>query len=395
MTPSVLQDLQPLAAWLRDIRQDLHRHPELAFQERRTADIVSRLLREWGYEVTSGVGGTGVVGTLKAGAGTKRVALRADMDALPMQENTGLPYASQHAGVMHACGHDGHTAMLLGAARYLAATRRFDGTLHLYFQPAEEAGHDSGAARMIADGLFSRFPCDAVFGLHNHPGEPVGKFLFRKGAFMSASDKIVITVHGRGGHAARPHLAVDPIVAASSIVLALQTAVSRNMDPIQTGIVTVGAFHGGIANNVIPDSARMELSVRAFDAATQELLRERVRAIARSQAESYGARADVEILQGYPVLINTDPETEFAADVARELFGATNVDADYRPVTASEDFAYMLQERPGCFLRLGNGAGAGSFPVHHSQYDFNDNNLVLGAAYWSRLVERFLTAAPE
>jgi len=394
MTHPTLRALQQHAQTLRDIRQDLHRHPELAYAELRTADIVARRLRNWGFEVTTGIGGTGVVGTLRVGSGTRAMAIRADMDALPMTEHTGLPYASVHAGCMHACGHDGHTATLLGAALHLGATRRFDGTLHLYFQPAEETGHDSGAQRMIADGLFTRFPCDAVFGLHNHPGEATGRFLFRKGAFMSASDKIIIQVHGRGGHAARPHLAADPVVAAAGIVLALQTAVSRNVDPLRTGIVTVGVIQGGIANNVIPESVRLELSVRAFDAATQDLLRERIRAIAIAQAESYGVRADVDILEGYPVLVNSEDETAFAADVAREMFGADQIAEDYPPVTASEDFAYMLQQRPGCFLRLGNGVGPESYPVHHGKYDFNDDNLVLGAAYWARLVERYLSTTP-
>ncbi|ALM86004.1 M20 aminoacylase family protein [Bordetella sp. N] len=394
MTHPTLVELQQHAQTLRAIRQDLHQHPELAYEEKRTADIVARKLKEWGFEVTTGVGGTGVVGTLKAGNGERAMAIRADMDALPMTEQTGLPYSSVHAGTMHACGHDGHTATLLGAALYLGTTRRFDGTLHLYFQPAEETGHDSGAQRMIADGLFTRFPCDAVFGLHNHPGEPAGRFLFRTGAFMSASDKIIIEVHGRGGHAARPHLAADPVVAASSIVLALQTAVSRNVDPLRTGIVTVGVIKGGVANNVIPESVRLELSVRSFDPATQQLLRERIQAIAISQAESYGTRAEVTILEGYPVLINTDAETAFATEVARELFGEDCLVADYPPVTASEDFAYMLQQRPGCFLRLGNGTGPASYPVHHGKYDFNDDNLVLGASFWSRLVERYLSTGP-
>jgi hippurate hydrolase len=283
------QDLPEITA----IRHQIHRHPELAFEETATADLVACKLREWGFEVATGVGTTGVVGTLKAGRGSRRIGLRADMDALAIEERTGLPYASVVPGKMHACGHDGHTSILLGAAKYLARTRRFSGTLHLYFQPAEERGHDSGAERMLADGLFERFPCDAVFGLHNHPGVQVGTVMVRKGASQPATDKVAIRVIGKGGHVARPHLTVDPCVAAASIVMALQTIVSRNVDATQTAVLSVCTLQSGGFYGVIPDEARIELSVRCFDPGVRALLRERIEATVYGQAQSYGARAEM------------------------------------------------------------------------------------------------------
>ncbi len=373
------------------IRHDLHRNPELSFHEVDIAVFVAQQLDSWGYAVTRNVGGHGVVGTLQVGSGTRKVMVRADMDALPIHEQTGLPYASQHDGRMHACGHDGHTTMLLGAARHLARTRRFSGTVHLIFQPAEEAGKNSGAQQMIADGLFERFPCDAIFGLHNHPGYAEGTMMFGSGAFLAASDTYTITLHGRGGHAARPQLAVDPIVAASSLVMALQTVVSRSIDPTQTAIVTVGAFNAGTAPNVIPDTATLRLSVRSFDEGVRERLRTRITELATHHAQGYGARAQVDYQQGYPVLVNTDEETAFARQVAIELLGEDRVTFPFGPVTGSEDFAYYLQHRPGSFLRLGNGRE--SPMLHHPKYDFHDDNLTVGAAYWARLVERYLSEA--
>jgi len=385
-----ITDLEPAAAALRDIRHHIHHHPELAYEEVATAALVAEKLEAWGWQVTRGVGKTGVVGTLKVGDGTRRLGLRADMDALPIIEQTGLPYASGTHGKMHACGHDGHTTMLLGAAQHLAKTRRFSGTVHLYFQPAEESGIDSGAKKMIEDGLFERFPCDAVFGVHNHPGAEPGKFLFRKGAFMAAGDKATITIEGVGGHAARPHLTVDPIVIASSIVMALQTIVARNVNPSQPAVVTVGTMHSGVANNVIPSSAKLELSVRSFSPEVRALLKERITELAESQAASYGGKAHVEYVEGYPVVVNTDAETEFAIEVARELVGAENVEPNADILMGSEDFAFMLEQRPGSFLRLGNGVGEDGCMVHNPHYDFNDRNLPVGAAYWARLVERYL-----
>ncbi|TCG06106.1 amidohydrolase [Paraburkholderia steynii] len=385
-----ITDLEPAAAALRDIRHHIHHHPELAYEEVATAALVAEKLEAWGWQVTRGVGKTGVVGTLKVPDGTRSIGLRAAMDALPITEQTGLPYASGTHGKMHACGHDGHTAMLLGAAQHLAKTRRFSGTVHLYFQPAEESGIDSGAKKMIEDGLFERFPCDAVFGVHNHPGAEPGKFLFRKGAFMAAGDKATITIEGVGGHAARPHLTVDPIVIASSIVMALQTIVARNVNPSQPAVVTVGTMHSGVANNVIPSSAKLELSVRSFSPEVRALLKERITELAESQAASYGGKAHVEYVDGYPVVVNTDAETEFAIEVARELVGAENVEPNADILMGSEDFAFMLEQRPGSFLRLGNGVGEDGCMVHNPHYDFNDRNLPVGAAYWARLVERYL-----
>ncbi|CDY78240.1 Catalyzes the cleavage of p-aminobenzoyl-glutamate to p-aminobenzoate and glutamate, subunit A [Caballeronia glathei] len=386
-----LADLADDAASLREIRHHIHQHPELSFEEVQTAALVAQKLEEWGWQVTRGIGGTGVVGTLKAGDGTRSIGLRADMDALPIVEATGKPYASATRGKMHACGHDGHTTMLLGAARQLARTKRFSGTVHLYFQPAEENGVPSGAQKMIAEGLFERFPCDAVFGVHNHPGMPPGVFLFRKGAFMAAGDRVTITIEGVGGHAARPHLTVDPVVVAASVVMALQTVVARNVDPSQPAVVTIGSLHAGTASNVIPDSATLELSVRSFSADMRALLRRRITELAQSQAASYGAKAVVEYVEGYPVVVNSDDETEFAAEVARELVGEENVVANADLLMGSEDFAFMLEKRPGTFLRIGNGAGEDGCMVHNPHYDFNDKNLPIGAAYWTRLVERFLS----
>ena len=370
------------------LRRDIHRHPELAFEEHRTAALVADKLEGWGYAVTRGVGGTGVVGTLVRGSGRRRLGLRADMDALPIQEATGKPWQSVHDGVMHACGHDGHTTILLGAAQHLAQTRRFSGTVHLVFQPAEEAGKGSGAQRMIEDGLFERFPCDAIFGLHNSPGVPTGTFGFMHGASMAASDSCRITVHGRGGHAARPHQAVDPILIAGSLVVALQSVVSRNIDPRHTAIVTIGSMHSGSAYNVIPDSATLGLSIRSFDAEVRNHLEQRIRALVTAHVAGYGGEVTIDYERGYPVVVNTGPETEFARQVAEELVGPERVISPFPPVTGSEDFAYYLEKKPGCFLRLGNGAD--SPMLHNPRYDFNDELLTVGAAYWTRLAERFL-----
>ena len=386
-----VSDLSDSQDFLTKIRHQLHRNPELSFKELVTAELVALRLSEWGYEVTRNIGGHGVVGRLRHGEGSRSVSLRADMDALPILEESSSAHASKNAGVMHACGHDGHTTMLLGAARQLATTRNFSGTVNLVFQPAEEAGRDSGAQRMIADGLFDRFPCDAIFGLHNHPGYPVGTFMFGSGPFMSASDRVFITIHGRGGHAARPHMTVDPILIAGSLVMALQSVVSRNIDPTQTAIVTIGSLNAGIASNVIPESARMSLSVRSFSVEVRKRLQERITELVTLHVQGYGGSVKIEYEQGYPVLVNSAAETAFALQVASELVGAEHTVYPFGPVTGSEDFAYYLQHRPGCFLRLGNGEN--SAMVHNASYDFNDQNLTVGAAYWTRLAERFLAQA--
>ena len=389
---SSLGELEPARPELVELRHRIHQNPEIGHKEFETARLVAEKLTTWGYAVTEGVGGTGVVGTLSAGKGTRSIGVRADMDALPIVEQTGLPYASRNEGLMHACGHDGHTTMLLGAAKHLAVTRRFAGTVHLIFQPAEEAGIDCGAKRMLADGLFERFPCDAVFALHNHPGSPSRAFRFHKGPFMSASDRVTITVKGVGGHAARPHQSIDPIVAASSIVMALQTVVARNVDPTKTAVVTVGTIAGGKAMNVIANDVKLGLSVRSFDADVRVLLQKRIVELAQSQAASYGASAEVDYQLGHPVLVNSEDETELARQVAEEIVGTDNV-AEIDRITGSEDFAYMLERVPGCLLRIGNGVGDKVPLLHTSRYDFNDENLTVGSAFWARLVERFLARA--
>ncbi|HEY9343681.1 MAG TPA: M20 aminoacylase family protein [Inquilinus sp.] len=370
------------------LRRDLHRHPELAYRERRTGDLVTEALTAWGYEVHRGLGGTGVVGTLALGDGPRRVGIRADMDALPIVEATNLPYASGTEGVMHACGHDGHTASLLAAARVLAERRGFSGTLHLIFQPAEEGG--AGARRMIRDGLFERFPCDAVYGLHNWPGVPAGQFGFITGPAMAAADRVTIRVVGKGGHGAVPQQTVDPVVASASLVMALQSVVSRNVSPLDAAVVTVGAIHGGQAANVIPDAVELRLTVRTFKPEVREGIEARITALARAQAESYGATAEIEYLRGYPVLVNHAAETDFARQVAAAQFGADRIQADFPPITASEDFAYMLEERPGSYLYLGNGDSAA---LHSPNYNFNDEILPVAARYWVALAERYLAAA--
>jgi len=372
------------------LRRDIHRHPELAFEEHRTSDLVAAKLQSWGYQVHRGLGGTGVVGTLKRGSSERKLGIRADMDALPIQEATGAEWASTRQGLMHACGHDGHTAMLLAAAKAIAQTPEFDGTLNLIFQPAEEGG--GGAVRMMDDGLFEHHPCDAVFAMHNMPGMPVGHLVFRDGAAMASSDYVTIRIHGTGGHGAMPHRSADPLVAASSIVMALQTIVSRNVDPLHTAVVTVGALHAGQANNVIPALATLELSVRALDPQVRLLLAQRIKALVTAQAESFGVRAEVEWRQGYCVLVNHQAQTNFARQVALDLVGPERVTLNGPQLTGSEDFAFMLEKVPGSYLLIGNGDGdsAGACMVHNPAYDFNDENIATGSAYWMALVKAYL-----
>lgn len=372
------------------VRRDIHSEPELAFNEFRTSDLVAARLEAWGYAVHRGLGGTGVVGQLTRGDGGKRLGLRADMDALPIIEANTFGYASKRRGVMHACGHDGHTAMLLAAAKYLAQSGRFSGTLNLIFQPAEEG--QGGAKRMMDDGLFTRFPCDAAFAMHNAPGVPQGHFTVREGPTMASADNVTITLTGVGGHGAMPHRASDPVVAAASIVMALQTIVSRNVDPQHTAVVSVGALHAGVANNVIPQTATLELSVRALDRGIRDLLEARIRAIATAQAESFGIAAQVDYQRSYPVLVNTSAESAFACAVARDLVGAERVLWNAPPLTASEDFAFMLEAVPGCYLYIGNGDGTspGACMVHNPGYNFNDDNIAVGSAYWVALTQRYL-----
>ena len=375
------------------LRRDIHRHPELAFEEHRTSDLVAAKLAGWGYTVHRGLGVTGVVGVLKRGQSHRSLGLRADMDALPITEATGLDYASSKSGLMHACGHDGHTAMLLAAAKAIAQDITFDGTLNLIFQPAEEGG--GGALRMMDEGLFTQHPCDAVFAMHNMPGTPAGHFVFRDGAAMASSDYATIHIHGTGGHGAMPHLAADPLVAAASIVMALQTIVSRNVDPLHTAVVTVGALHAGNANNVIPAVATMELSVRALDPDVRALLEQRIKALVEAQASSFGVQADIDWRKGYCVLVNHAQETDFARQVAVKLVGPDRVTLHGPALTGSEDFAFMLEQVPGSYLLIGNdhvdskGNAIAACMVHNPAYDFNDDNIATGAAYWTALVEEF------
>ena len=385
------QAWQPQVGEFIRLRREIHREPELAFEEHRTAALVAEKLASWGYAVETGLGGTGVVGRLVRGSGSRRLGLRADMDALPIAEASGAPWASRRAGVMHACGHDGHTAMLLAAARRLAEQGGFSGTLNLIFQPAEEGG--GGALRMMEDGLFERHPCDAVFAMHNMPGVPQGHLVFREGAAMASSDYARITLTGVGGHGALPHKASDPIVAAASIVMALQTIVSRNVDPQAMAVVTVGALNAGQANNVIPASATLALSVRALDPAVRATLERRVKALVAAQAESFGVGAQIDWRAGYAVLVNDPAQTTFAREVGLALRGAAGVTLQGPALPGSEDFAFMLERVPGSYLLIGNGDGEspGACMVHNPGYDFNDDNIAIGAAYWALLARRFLT----
>jgi hippurate hydrolase len=376
------------------VRRDIHRHPELAFSERRTAALVAAQLGAWGYEVTTGLGGTGVVGQLKRGSSDRTLGLRADMDALPIAEATGAAWASCEHGVMHACGHDGHTAMLLAAAHHLAQHGRFDGTLNLIFQPAEEGG--GGALKMMEDGLFQRFPCEAIFAMHNMPGIPQGQLVFRSGPAMASSDCATVTLHGHGGHGAMPHKATDVVVAAASLVMALQTVVSRHVDPLQPAVVTVGAIHAGEANNVIPAEARLEISVRTLDPQVRRSVELRIRELVQLQAQSFGVRAEIAWRPGYAVLVNDATQTARALAVAQKHFPAEQINPQGPMVSGSEDFAFMLERVPGSYLFIGNGADGepGACMVHNPAYDFNDLNIAPGAAYWIALVQDLLSPTP-
>jgi hippurate hydrolase len=385
-----IDQLLPYEQELVAIRRHLHQHPELAFAEHGTSDFVAAKLQEWGYEVTRGIAGTGLVGTLRNGEGARRLGLRADMDALPIQEATGAQHASLTPGAMHACGHDGHMTMLLGAAKYLGRHCNFSGTLHLIFQPAEERGFDSGGKAMVEAGLFERFPCDAVFAMHNHPGAPQGRFMTRSGPFTAAGDRVFVKIVGMGGHAARPHLAADPLVAAAAIVMSLQTVVARNVDPAESAVVTVGRLRAGDALNVIPGEADLGISVRSYSPQVRALLKERIVALVTGIAEAHGTRAQVDYIEGYPCVVNTPDAVQLAAEVATDLVGAEAVDVNFPPSMGSEDFAYLLQRCPGALVRIGNGPSDGGRGLHNAHYDFDDRNLPYGAAFWSQLAERFL-----
>nr|WP_234890616.1 M20 aminoacylase family protein [Agrobacterium vitis] len=368
-----------------EIRRYLHQHPELGLSEFHTSDYVAGKLEAMGYEVTRGLARTGIVATLRNGTSQRSIGLRADFDALPITEETGLNYASLTPGLMHACGHDGHTAMLLGAAGILAERRNFDGIVHLIFQPAEE--NFGGARLMIEDGLFERFPCDAVFGLHNDPGIAFGHFAFREGPIMASVDECKITVIGRGGHGAEPQSTSDPIVAGASIVMALQTIASRNIHPLDPVVITVGGFHAGAASNVIPERAEMVLTIRSFDDHVRDELERRVRAIAEGQAASYGMTVEIDYERGYPATVNHKAETDYVRDLARRFAGEGKVFDMQRPTMGGEDFAYMLQERPGTYFFLGTKRTENDPPLHHPRYDFNDDIIPTGTAFWVELAE--------
>lgn len=372
---------QAVQAW----RQDIHANPELMYDVNRTAGVVTDLLREFGCdEVVGGIGRTGVVGVIRGRGtgGTRTVALRADMDALPMTETTGLPYASRAAGKMHACGHDGHTAMLLGAAQHLCETRQFDGTAVVVFQPAEEGG--AGARAMVSDGLMERFHIDEIYGMHNLPGLPVGSFSLRPGPIMAAADRFEIRIEGKGGHAAIPHLCADPVHAGAQIVSALQAIVARNLDPLDAAVVSVTQFNAGSAQNAIPQSARLAGTTRTLKPETRDLVETRLREIVAGLSAAHGVTSTVSLSRGYPVTHNHASQAAFAARVARDVAGAEHVQDDVPPMMGAEDFAYMLQARPGAFVFAGNGDTAG---LHNPAYDFNDTALPFGISYWVRLIE--------
>ncbi len=379
------------------IRRDLHAHPELCFQEVRTADVVAAKLSEWGIPIHRGLGTTGVVGIVKAGTSDRAIVLRADMDALPMQEFNTFAHASQHPGKMHACGHDGHTAMLLAAGQYLANNRNFDGTVYLVFQPAEEGG--GGAREMIKEGLFEKFPVQAVFGMHNWPGASVGKFAVSAGPVMASSNEFKITVRGKGGHAALPHNAIDPIPVACQMVQAFQTIISRNKKPVDAGVISVTMIRAGEATNVIPDSCELQGTVRTFTIEVLDMIEQRMREVAQHTAAAFGAQCEFEFVRNYPPTINAAHEADFARGVMASIVGASNV-GEQEPTMGAEDFSYMLQAKPGCYSFIANGDGAhremghggGPCMLHNPSYDFNDDLIPLGATYWARLTEAWLAS---
>ena len=385
------------AADIARVRRDIHAHPELCFQEVRTADLVAARLTEWGIPIHRGMGKTGVVGIVRNGTSSRAVGLRADIDALPMTEINTFEHASRHAGRMHACGHDGHTAMLLAAAQHLAKNRNFDGTVYLIFQPAEEGG--GGAREMIKDGLFEQFPMEAVFGMHNWPGSQVGRFAVSPGPVMASSNEFRIRIQGKGGHAALPHLGLDPVPVACQIVQGFQTIISRNKKPIDAGVVSVTMIHAGEATNVIPDTCELQGTVRTFTIEVLDLIERRMREIAEHTCAAYGLQCELEFVRNYPPTINSAPEAAFAREVMADIVGESNVLAQ-EPTMGAEDFAYMLMAKPGayCFIANGDGShremghGAGPCMLHNASYDFNDDLIPLGATYWVRLAERWLAA---
>lgn len=384
----LLAAVEQIAPEFVSIRRAIHAHPELAFEERQTSDLVAQKLEQWGYRVHRGLGTTGVVGQLVKGNGSKRIGIRADMDALPIQERTGLDYASTLPGKMHACGHDGHTAILLCAAKYLAESVDFDGTLNLIFQPAEE--NEGGALRMVDEGLFELFPCDEIYALHNAPGLPVGKMAISAGPAMASFDRVTVTLRGRSAHGAMPHHGIDSMQCAASIVLGLQAIITREIDALHSAVITVGSIQAGEVYNIVPESALLKIGVRTLDPAVRSLVEKRIRQFIEGQAQSYQLSCEIDYQHKYPVLVNQPAQTEYARQAAIRLLGADKV-SERTPTMGSEDFAYMLQKRPGAYIRLGNGVGEdGGCMVHNPLYDFNDKALAIGAAFWAHLVQSYL-----
>ena len=396
--PALLSDLTDHAEAIRAFRRDLHAHPELSFEEERTSDRIAHALRSWGIEVHTGLGKTGLVGVIQGRPGKRSIGLRADMDALPITERNTFPHASRFHGRMHACGHDGHVAMLLAAAQYLAAHRDFDGTVNLVFQPAEEGG--GGAAAMMRDGLFDRFPMDAIFGMHNWPGLQVGELAVKPGPCFASSNEFCIVVKGKGAHAAMPHLGVDPIPVACQMVLGFQTILTRNVRPIDTGVISVTMIEAGEATNVVPDYVTIQGTVRTFTPDVLDLIEERMRALAEHTCAAFGATCEFEFNRNYPATINHDDEAAFVRDVMTEVAGADKV-LDFEPTMGAEDFSFYLQAKPGAYFVIGNGDGLhrtsghglGPCTLHNPSYDFNDELIPLGAALWVRLAQRWLASS--
>ncbi|NIA55757.1 amidohydrolase [Massilia sp. TW-1] len=391
--------VEPILAYqseLETIRRDIHAHPELCYEEQRTADVVAARLTDWGIPVVRGLGVTGVVGIIKNGTSDRAIGLRADMDALPMQELNTFEHASRHAGKMHACGHDGHTTMLLGAAHYLSQNRNFDGTVYLIFQPAEEGG--AGARRMMDDGLFERFPMEAVYGMHNWPGIKAGSFGVVAGPMMASSNEFRVVVKGKGAHAAQPHRGIDPVMVAVQIAQGWQTIISREKNPLDTAVLSITQIHAGSATNVIPDEAVMIGTVRTFSTDVLDLIERRMHEIANGLAAGFNATVDFAFKRNYPPLVNHPAQTAFAIEAMRAVVGNDNVDTNVEPTMGAEDFAFMLQEKPGCYVFIGNGDGdhrhhghgLGPCQLHNGSYDFNDHLLPIGASFWAKLVEMSL-----
>ena len=384
----------------RTVRRDLHAHPELGFEERRTSELIAGLLAKWGIPVHRGLGRTGVVGVISHGISSRAVGLRADIDALPITERNAFAHASTHRGRMHACGHDGHTTMLLAAAKHLAAHRNFDGTVYLVFQPAEEGG--GGARAMIKDGLFERFPMDAIFGIHNWPGLAAGQFVVKSGPTFASSNEFRIVIRGRGAHAAMPDLGIDPVPVACQMVQAFQTIVSRNRAPLDPGVISVTMINAGEATNVIPESCEIQGTVRTFTLGTLEMIEQAMRRVAEGTCQAFGARCEFEFQRNYPPTVNHDAETAFVRELLTDWVGEENV-SGFEGTMGAEDFGYFLQEKPGCYFLItgGGGAhraeghGAGPCMLHNPSYDFNDELIPVGATMWVRLVERWLTASPQ